>query len=457
MLNPKMKSFIEKGLILSASLIILICLFAFSFLVPDRSYAANAKLILLSPHQESIQKEFTTGFKKWYKEKYKTDVDMVWLDQGGTSNIIKFIESEFKRNPNGINVDIFFGGGTDPYIKMKKDGYLQPYKLPNGILSKIPKDYSGSQVYDPDFYWYSACFSGFGILYNKHIFSNILRLPKPEKWSDLAKPELAKWVGSSDPRQSGSIHKMYEIILQSYGWNKGFEVITKMNANVKIFGRGASDIPRDVDLGEVACGLAIDIYALAKIAEAGPDKLGYVMPEGETVINGDAIAILKGAPNKEVAQRFMEFVIGEPGQKLWMLKTKEPSGPQLQNLRRMSVMPHMYDTLGNKADVPTNPFKWKTTMRYDHVKGSARQGIIDDLIGSLTIDVHNDLVKAWEAIRKGGMKEPAIKKLVEMPVTEAELLNMAKKWDNQEFRNAKIAEWTRFAKEKYKEAAKLAK
>jgi len=432
--------------------------FSFLALLLNEAFAANSKLTLLSPHQESIQKEFTTGFKKWYKAKYKADVDLVWLDQGGTSNILKFIDSEFDRNPNGINVDIIFGGGTDPYLKLKKEGKIISYRLPDGILSKIPKEYSGSQVYDPNFQWYSACFSGFGILYNKQVFNNILGLPKPEKWSDLARPELAKWVGSADPRQSGSIHKMYEIILQSYGWEKGFDVVTRMNANVKIFGRGASDIPRDVDLGEVACGLAIDIYALAKIAEAGPDKLGYVMPEGETVINGDAIAIFKGSPNKAIAQRFVEFVMSEAGQKLWMLKVGQPGGPQTFALRRMSVMPHLYDSLGAKADVPTNPFKWKTTMRYDHIKGSARQGAIDDLIGAMTIDVHSDLAKAWEAVRKGGMKEAAVKKLISMPVTEPELMAMAKgKWENQEFRNAKIAEWTRFAKEKYKEAAKLAK
>jgi ABC-type Fe3+ transport system substrate-binding protein len=438
--------------------ITVVCTFIFINLVSSDALSVNDnKLILLSPHQETIQKEFTSAFKKWYQAKYKVNVELVWLDQGGTSNIIRFIESEFKRSPSGINADIFFGGGTTPYLKLKKEGCLQPYKLPAGILSKIPKVYSGSPVYDPDYQWYSACFSGFGILYNKQLF-NMLGLPRPAKWSDLAKPELAKWVSSSDPRQSGSIHQMYEIILQSYGWEKGFDVITRMNANVKLFGRGASDIPRDVDLGETACGLAIDIYALAKIAESGPDKLGYVMPEGETVISGDAIAIVKGAPHQIIAQRFLEFVIGEPGQKLWMLKAGLPGGPEKTTLRRMSVMPPLYDALGNKADVPTNPFKWKTVLKFDDAKSSARQGIIDDLIGALTIDVHEDLVKAWEAVRKGGMKPEALKKLVSVPVSEAEIISIGKgRWENQEFRNAKIAEWVRFAKDKYKETGKLAK
>ncbi len=419
--------------------------------------ADDNKLIILSPHQESATQEFTDAFQEWYKAKHGVDVKLEWLDQGGTSNIIRFIRSEFSRNPDGINVDIFFGGGTDIHLRLKEEGFLQAYRLPDEILSRIPEEYAGSPVYDPEFQWYGACFAGFGILYNKQIL-DLMDLPKPETWADLARPELAGWVSSADPRQSGSVHKMYELMLQSYGWEKGFEVITKMDANVKVFGRGASEIPRNVDLGEAAYGLAIDIYALGKIAEAGPDKLGYVMPEGETVINADPIAILKGAPHKDLAHSFVEFVMGEPGQKLWMLKIGEQDGPKEFALRRMSVMPHVYDLLGDKIDVPTNPFKWKATLVYDHEKGSARRDVIADLIGSMTIDMHSELAKAWTSIRKGGMKDAAVKRLVAVPISEEEAVRLGKeKWDDQEFRNTKIAEWTRYAKDKYKEAEKLAR
>jgi ABC-type Fe3+ transport system substrate-binding protein len=433
-----------------------IVIFVFALAFCWSSYGADEKLIILSPHNEGITKEFTVGFQKWYKDKYGKEVEVVWLDQGGTSNIVRFIQSEFDGNPSGINVDIFFGGGTDMHMNFKADGILQPYKLPDDILSKIPQEYAGNPLYDPDHNWYGACLAGFGILYNKQLL-DLMKLPKPEKWSDLAKAELQEWVSSADPRQSGSIHKMYELILQSYGWEKGFEVITKMNGNVKTFSRSAGEVPRNVSLGETAYGMAIDIYALAAIAEAGSDKLGYVMPEGETVINADPISILKGAPNIEVAHRFVEFVMGEPGQKLWMLKVGETGGPEEFILQRMSVMPHLYDQLGDKISVPTDPFKWKSTLKYDHEIGSARCVIMADLIGALTIDMHDDLVKAWKAVIKGNMKEAAVKKLVAVPISEEEAIRMGKEqWDNQSFRNAKIAEWTRFAQEKYKEAAKLA-
>ena len=435
----------------------ILCLLIVSLSAWSSPAADGNKLILLSPHHEGITQEFTTGFQKWYKAKHGVDVELEWLDQGGSSNIVRFIRSEFSKSPDGINVDIFFGAGTDPYLMLKEEGLLQPCHLPDEILSKIPREYAGSPIYDPDFQWYGACFAGFGILYNKQLL-DLIGLPKPETWADLARPELAGWVSSADLRQSGSVHKMYELMLQSYGWEKGFEVITKMNANVRTFTRGASDIPANVDLGETAYGLAIDIYALSKINEAGPDKLGYVMPEGETAINPDSIGVLKGAPHEDLARSFVEFVIGEQGQKLWMLKVGEPDGPEEFTLRRMSIMPDLYNQLGDRIDVPTNPFKWKTTLIYDHDKGSARRGVIGDLIGSMTIDMHDELMKAWESIKKGDMKDAAVKRLVAVPISEDEAVRLGKeKWGDQEFRNTKIAEWTRFAKEKYKDAAKLAR
>ena len=87
-------------------------------------------------------------------------------------------------------------------------------------------------------------------------------------------------------------------------------------------------------VGEVAYGLAIDFYAWAQVDEVGEDYIGYTMPENLTIVNPDAIAILKGASHLEAAQLFLEFVMSEPGQKLWMLKKGAPGGPGEFQLNR---------------------------------------------------------------------------------------------------------------------------
>ena len=71
--------------------------------------------------------------------------------------------------------------------------------------------------------------------------------------------------------------------------------------------------------GQVIYGLAIDFYAYGQIAVVGADKIKYVVPADGAVVTADPIAILKGAPNLPVAEKFLEFVLSEDAQKLWML------------------------------------------------------------------------------------------------------------------------------------------
>ena len=105
--------------------------------------------------------------------------------------------------------------------------------------------------------------------------------------------------------------------------------------------------------GQVIYGLAIDFYAYGQIAVVGADKIKYVVPADGAVINADPIAILKGAPNLSVAQKFLEFVLSEDAQKLWMLRDTDSEGPKWKGgLNRASVLPELYDKLGERLHRP---------------------------------------------------------------------------------------------------------
>jgi ABC-type Fe3+ transport system substrate-binding protein len=391
-------------------------------------------------------------------------VDLDFLIMGGTSEIMKFIGDQFGKNPNGIGVDVFWGGGIAPYMELAKRGWLQPYKVPDTILSNIPKDYGGMPMYDAEYLWYGAAMSGFGIIYNREVL-RVMNMPEPKTWADLARPEFFTWVGSGDPRHSGSIHMMYEIILQAYGWDKGWDIIKRMGANIRNFPRGGGQTAKDVALGETAVGLSIDLYALTQIAQARTDKLAFVLPEGQTIINCDPIALLKGAPHKELAQRLIDFVLSEEGQKILMLPAGAEGGPQEFTLNRMSVLPSLYQTLAGQLSTPSNPFEMKVTMRYDPKLGSARRALVDDLIGALVIDSHRDLMQAWRALMDAGIPGDAAKKFAAMPLTEAEALRLCApeskgskktKWETDPLLKGKeMTRWAVFAKNQYAEVVRL--
>ena len=410
---------------------------------------AEDRLVLLSPHWKGIEDEFERAFKAHYLRETGRTVDLEWLDVGGTSEVLRFIRSEFSNKPEGIGIDILFGGGVEPYLALKKEKLLFPYALPQELLKNIPQQLGVVPLYDPDYTWYGATLAGFGIVYNKVVLK-LVKLPTITTWEGLAAPPAFGWVGSSDPRKSGSVHMMYEIILQAYGWDKGWRIITGMGANARNFTNSASQIPKDVAIGEVAYGLAIDFYAWAQVNEAGADKIGFVMPENLTIINPDGIAILKAAPNLSVAEAFVRFVMSPDGQKLWLLAKGSPGGPVNYQLNRFSVLPSLYDDASQRTAVKLNPFSWRSNFTFDETLSSVRYGIVNDLIGVMIIDCKDLLTQAWKRSLARGLPEEEWQKLTAMPITAAEALDLAKnRWSDPAFRNQKLNEWSQFAREKY--------
>ena len=303
-------------------------------------------LSIITPHQRMIQEEWIPRFQAYYKKTTGRDVEVEWIDQGGTSDNLRFVESEFKNSPNGINMDIFWGGGLTPYLKMADEGILHAFKVSKPILNKIPKSISGIPVYDAQYRWYGSAMSSFGIVYNKEVFKRE-HVPQPKTWEDLGKPVYFDKVSAADPRHSGSAHMIYSIILQAYSWEKAWDVLTRMAANVHTFIRSSSKVIKAVTTGEVAAGLAIDFYAWDLIAKYGSEKFGFVLPEGLTLVNPDPIAILKGAPHLEVAKKFVTFVLREENQKLWMLPAGAKGGPVTHTLGRIPIVPPCLTPLGN--------------------------------------------------------------------------------------------------------------
>ena len=419
---------------------------------PGSAGLPSKTLTIVSPHWEGIRTEFGRAFTLWTEENlgHRTKID--WLDVGGTSDGVKFIRSEFNRKPDGIGVDIFFGGGIDPYIQFKKEHLLQPIAIPGDVLGRVPPSLHGIEIYDPGMEWFGACLGGFGIIYNIKVLE-LLHLPTPETWADLARPEYFTWVASGDPRSSGTVHMVYEIILQAYGWDDGWRIITSMAGNIRNFSRSGSDAPRDTALGETACGLVIDVYAWRQVADAGADKIGFVFPPNLTVINPDAIAVLRGAPEKELAAQFVAFTLSDTGQKLWTLKNGTAGGPSEFSLGRMPVVPGFAEQFGDDAVIRLDPFKSPASLKYDPEKGSARWTILNDLIGAVIIDPHHVLVDAWKNVKdRQGSDGHSL--FTAAPISEEECMSLAAAdWEDPAKRTAAKAEWSAKALSKYKQLA----
>lgn len=221
-------------------------------------------LVIISPHMESIRHEFGEGFRKWYKNQTGKTVQVDWRTVGGTSEIAKFIGSEYvnsfrnhwigdlgknwtgkvassfnnRKLPKnastearearetflgskvGIGIDLFFGGGQYDFYKQAQHGHL----VDAGLLDKypewftdeiIPERFAGEQFYDNKGRWLGATLSSFGILYNRDVLDTIGKADDPPtQWADLCDPAYFGRLGIADPTKSGSVTKAFEMIVQ---------------------------------------------------------------------------------------------------------------------------------------------------------------------------------------------------------------------------------------------------
>lgn len=415
--------------------------------------SVSPTLTLITPHGDNIRQEIGAAFQAWHQARFGVTPELSWVDQGGTSEDLRYVQARFAKSPAGIGIDLFFGGGTPPFRTLARAGRLEPYAVPAAALAGIPETVGGARIFDDAEGWYGTALSGFGILYNRSLLA-AKGLPEPAAWSDLAAPGADGWVAMVDPRGSGSAHVIYEIILQRYGWENGWRVLAGMAANASHFTQGASAVLPLVSAGEAAYTIAIDQYAWSLIEKLGRDRVDFLLPAGETVTTPDPIAVLKGAPQPQLARRFAAFVLSEPCQRLWALKAGTPGGPRAQSLNRMSVRPEVAGSLDTSLSyVRGDPFAAAARLAwaYSDSLTESRWALVNDALGIWLADYHEAARAAYRELARAhppGADSAAWRAAVSAnplfapPASWEELRPWAARWRDDAFRNRALAGWS---------------
>lgn len=396
---------------------------------------AEDRLVIITPHNESIRNEYGEAFAKWWKEKSGRTVYVDWRTPGGTAEIRKVLDSGFAaadaRKAEGIGIDLFFGGGDYEFKTQDqpKEGRGRLAKLE--VFSKhpewfgdrgVPQFFSGEQYFNDGHTWVAACLSQFGICYNEDGLKR-LGLNAPKSWTDLGDERYAGYLALADPSKSGSVARAFELLIQQQmqeamsvpgvdpqqaakeGWQRGWQLIMRLCANARYFTDSASKIPQDVGQGDSVAGMCVDFYGRSFSDEwkrsDGSSRLQWVAPAGGSSLSGDPIAVMRGAPNPTVAQAFVEFVVSEPGQILWNAKPGTPMGPMAKALRRMPVRRDMYtaEHRANFTDGEHLPYEETGAFVYrPELTGKAFR-TIRNLVRVVGIDSHEEMKSSWKALR----------------------------------------------------------
>lgn len=402
---------------------------------------ADDRLVILTPHNESIRKEFGEAFAAHWKKTTRRSLYIDWRSPGGTSEIRMVLDAGFKAaeetGRKGIGVDLFFGGGEPDFSGQARKGRLLPLRVfqssPElfGNSGPIPETFTGERYYPPDHVWVATCISQFGICYNPDVLDR-MKIPYPHAWSDLGDPRYAGSIALADPTKSGSVARTFELLVQgemqraihkegadpatakAEGWAAGLQLIQRMSANARYFTDSASKVPQDVGQGNAAAGMCIDFYGRSYATEltstTGRPRVVWIAPTGGTTLSGDPVGVLKGAANEEIAQAFVEYLLTTEAQKIWFGKPGTPGGPKGRALQRAPIRRDLYTTesLAHSTMPKARPYDDPGNFTYRPELTGSSFNTLRQLVKIMCIDSHEEMKSAWLALHAAGMPEAAL-------------------------------------------------
>lgn len=428
----------------------------------------------------------------------------------------------------GSRIDLFFGGGEYDHSRAHGQGLTVPPWPEGGEPAGLFKAEDGTDLIPAKIsgeLWRTAALFGnavstFGICYNIDRLADLGVVDPPSSWDDLAEPVFARQLGMADPTKSGSVAKAFELMLHykcrqavdaagftseqidtfeaaiakaklpagelpegvspayqqaiENGFFDGLKMIQRIGANARYFTDSASKVPIDVSMGNAAVGIAIDFYGRfqAQVARTpdGVERMKYITPFGGSGVSCDPISLLRGAPHRELAARFIEFVLSEEAQRLWTYRAGTPGGPEKFSLRRVPIRREFYPSdnpaiqarheehqryaADDLADPAINPYALASQFVYYRRWTGGHFAILRDLIRTMCMDSSAELKAAWTAIIANGGPDaqPEAMRLLHRLPEQPEPFNWKNSLAVPGDRLDYMRQWTLFFRQSYREA-----
>lgn len=283
--------------------------------------------------------------------------------------------SRFVIEKADVPADVFWASATDAFELLKRNGSLRPIAArQTGAPAKV----FGYPVNDPEGYYLGFALSGYGFVYNpSHLAQN--RLPVPKDWRDLLSPVYSGQIGITTPSRSGTTHLIVEALLQTYGWEEGWAMLSQLGGNLSTVTARSFGVASGVAQRRFSIGITIDFLA------STPDFAGagnvFVQPP-DTVFVPASIAILSRARNVPAAERFVDFVLSEAGQKLLL----SPA------IARIPVSP----TLSNGLLPRENGDSLLKSSGFDATLSARRYGLVNLIFDDYIVRRRATLARLWK-------------------------------------------------------------
>ncbi|MHA1200028.1 MAG: ABC transporter substrate-binding protein [Candidatus Heimdallarchaeaceae archaeon] len=228
------------------------------------------------------------------------------------------------------SVDIAWGGGTLLFTKMDNLGLLYHINpstdsdLFTIINTTVPYALAGSKMKElnevGDLIWAANTIYIFGFLVN-HDFLDAYGLPIPTVFEELATPtyylsENETSIALLEPLSSSFFSTIFHVVLQNFGWEEGWKILTRIGANSEFYDGYIS--PREAVVDGVE-GIAFTTDFYGRMSNRVNPSCEYIIPEGQAKVMADPIAIGKYVDDYDASVAFMNYIYSPEGLATWLI------------------------------------------------------------------------------------------------------------------------------------------
>jgi len=253
--------------------------------------AQAGKLMLYTSQPEADAAKTVELFQK-----LNPDIE-VQIYRSGTSDILGKLAAEF--SANAPQADILLIADAVSMEGLKAQNRLLAYPQAN-------VDGFAPETYDKDHTYFGSKLITTGIAYNS------AAVVKPQHWADLVQADYKGKVVMPSPLYSGAAAYLLSGFVENEAL--GWDYFSRLQANELISVRGNGAVLKSVASGEKPYGILVDFMALNAKAKGSPIEFVFP-PEGVPAVT-EPVAIMAHTQNVADAQKFVDFILSDEGQKL---------------------------------------------------------------------------------------------------------------------------------------------
>lgn len=224
------------------------------------------------------------------------EVDVRTLDMG-SQEVLDRVRSE-RMNPQA---DVWFGGPSSLFARGAADSLLQPYR-PSWASATPERGHGPNDLY------FSVYETVAVIVYND---SAVSAAAAPRDWDDLLDPRWTGRVLVRFPLASGTMRTLFGMIMlrslaATGDTTAGVEWLRRLDGQTRDYPLNPALLHQKM-LRQEGVITMWDLPDILGQRERG-NPFSFVLPSSGTPVIEDAIAIVRGAQQPDVARRFVEFV-----------------------------------------------------------------------------------------------------------------------------------------------------